>query len=107
MAGKMNRLFVVALVVALGTGCGKQSKLGSPSATDRHGQKAEANPDEELLQGTWAMISFEKDGRKEKDVAKGPGHHKGCGTVPGGRRARSVTPTPFPVCSPQEGPERD
>ena len=71
MAGIMNWLFVTALVVALVPGCSKESQPGAPATTDGPGQKTDARPDEELLQGTWAMISFEKDGRKEKDVAKG------------------------------------
>lgn len=57
---------LVAALVALGSGCSKDSKP-SPATTDGGGQKT----DEELLQGTWAMVSFERDGRKEKDVAKG------------------------------------
>jgi uncharacterized protein (TIGR03067 family) len=34
-------------------------------------QKPAAPADEELLQGTWVVVSFEKDGRKHPDPGKG------------------------------------
>ena len=89
----INRLVVATLVAALGLGCSKDSKPGTTAATGGQGQKTDARPDEELLQGTWVMISFEKDGRNEKDVAKGRVIIKGA-ELSLGRRASPVTLSP-------------
>jgi uncharacterized protein (TIGR03067 family) len=66
MKGIMSRIFLAAVVLNVGPGCGKESR--TPVTTE--GQR-DVQRDEELLQGTWAMISFEKDGRKQQDVARG------------------------------------
>ncbi len=71
MAQIMNRVVVAALLAAVAQGYGQESKSGGPAARDGNVRKATPRPDEELLQGTWAVVSFEKGGRKEKDVAKG------------------------------------
>lgn len=66
----MSLLYATALVGA-GPGCSKDSRPGAPAATDGNVPTANVRPDEELLQGTWAMISLESDGRKKQDVAQG------------------------------------
>src|SRR5262249_26974280 len=47
------------------------SNVDTVATADGHGEKADQRSDTDLLQGSWTMISFERDGRKEKDVADG------------------------------------
>ncbi len=72
---------VLCLFLATPLGCGLQPKPDAPAPQEKPPnekavhekppQKAAAPTDEELLQGTWLVVSFEKDGRKQPDPSKG------------------------------------
>lgn len=50
-------------------GCSRPS--GKAAERKKPPPKAATPADEELLQGTWLVVSFEKDGRKQPDPGKG------------------------------------
>lgn len=66
-----KQLMVATLVLAFSQGYSMDSNTGTFATMDGQGQKNDVQPDEELLQGTWDMKSFERDGREVEDLPKG------------------------------------